>query len=350
MKRRRSAGDGSLYFREDKQLWVAQYNGVYRYSKDKDKAKQKLRELLRASESVKPENITAATLLDQWLEYASPNLKPGTIKRYREAIKIYIKPALGNERVATITAYQVQQQYSKWLAGDVSPNVIYLAHTVLSGAFKRAAKWQLVRSNIIRDVDAPKVHRKEVEVWTPEEAGHILTQARISPLEAAYILAMSTGARGGEILALQPADYDKGKLSIRRTLVNNGTQIGTPKSKNSYRTIHLPAIARDALERHLDAVSGSVWMFPSKAGTTLFYHNFIRFHWKPLLQRAGVPYKTFHTCRHYVVSQLIHQGLPISSIARYVGDTEITLLRTYSHLINGMESLVPTAMDSLLPL
>jgi hypothetical protein len=37
---RRNAGDGSLYFRQDKGLWVAQHNGVYRYSKDKDKAKQ----------------------------------------------------------------------------------------------------------------------------------------------------------------------------------------------------------------------------------------------------------------------------------------------------------------------
>jgi hypothetical protein len=139
--KRRNAGDGSLYLRADKQLWVAQYNGVYRYSKDKDKAKDKLGELLSTAHASKPENITLSTLLDQWLEYASPNLKSATIKRYREAIKLYIKPAVGDVRVATLTAYQIQQQYSKWLAHDVSANVIYLVHTVLSGAFKRAATW-----------------------------------------------------------------------------------------------------------------------------------------------------------------------------------------------------------------
>jgi integrase len=224
-------------------------------------------------------------------------------------------------------------------------------HTVLSGAFKRAAKWQLVRHNIIRDVDAPKVHRREVQVFTPDEVQCILAAAQDDRrMEAAYILALSTGMRGGEIFSLKPQDYDgDGRLSIRRTLVNNGTQIGTPKSKNSRRTIQLPAIAKDALERHFYRMDGgTVWMFPSRAGTTLFYHNVIRFHWRPLLQRAGVRYRNFHVCRHYVVSELIHRGLPISSIARYIGDTEMTILRTYSHLLSGMESLVPTAMDSAL--
>ncbi len=89
-------------------------------------------------------------------------------------------------------------------------------------------------------------------------------------------------------------------------------------------------------------------MFPSKAGTNLRYHNFIRFHWRPLLRRAGVEYRNFHVCRHYVVSELIRHGLPLSSIARYVGDTEVTILCTYSHLLSGMESLVPAAMDSAL--
>ncbi len=130
---------------------------------------------------------------------------------------------------------------------------MYLAHTVLSGAFKSAAKWQLVRANIIRDVDAPKVQHKEIEVFTPDEGRRILSEARTSPLEAAYVLALSTGMRGGEVFALQPQDYNAadGTLAIRRTLVNNGTQVGTPKSKNSYRKVQLAPVARDALERHL---------------------------------------------------------------------------------------------------
>jgi integrase len=231
---RRNVRDGSLYFRQDKGLWVAQHNGVYRYSKDKDKAKQKLRELLITAESSKPENITVGKLLDQWLEYHSPNLKSGSIKRYKEAIRIYIKPiscrrsqsSHANGLSSTATVIEVVSE-------GASPNVIYLVHRVLSGACKSAAKWQLVRSNVIRDVDAPNVHRKEVEVFTPAEVQALLRVAKDERLGAAIVLALSTGARGGEILSLHPQDYNEstGTLTIRRTLVNNGTEIGTPKSK-----------------------------------------------------------------------------------------------------------------------
>jgi integrase len=345
---RRSAGEGSLYFRADKQLWVAQYNGVYRYSKDEDKAKEKLDELLSKADASKPENITVSTMLDQWFEYQSPNIKPATAKRYREVIRIYVKSAFGYIKLRTLTAYNVQQQYSKWLASGVSPNTINHIHTVLSGAYKRATKWQLAPHNIIQDVDAPKIKRKEVEVFTPDEVQTLLSEATYSPLEAVFVLALSTGMRGGEILALQPQVYHNGKLDIRRTLVNNSTSVGTPKSNNSRRTIQLPEIAIEAVEQHLSEDNGGVWMFPSKAGTVLFYHNFLRFHWKPLTERAGIPYRSFHTCRHYVASTLIGQGIPISAVARYLGDTEVTILRTYSHLIKGMENLVPLAMDSVL--
>src|SRR5215212_5257339 len=106
---RRSAGDGSLYYRADKGLWVAQHQGVYRYSKDEDKAKEKLEELLRVSDASKPENITVSTMLDQWFEFHTPNIKPASAKRYRELIRIYIKAAFGHIKVKQLTAYVVQQ-------------------------------------------------------------------------------------------------------------------------------------------------------------------------------------------------------------------------------------------------
>jgi len=185
-------------------------------------------------------------------------------------------------------------------------------------------------------------------VFTPDEVRALLTEAEYSPQEAVFVLALSTGMRGGEMLALQHTDYHNGKLDIRRNLVNNSKSIGTPKSSNSRRTIQLPEIAIEAIETHLSNDDWGVWMFPSKVGTVLFYHNFLRFHWKPLVGRAGVEYRNFHTCRHYVASTLIGQGIPISAVARYLGDSEVTVLRTYSHLICGMETLVPAATDSVL--
>lgn len=340
---RRTSGEGSLYYRADKGLWVAQHAGVYRYSKDEDKAREKLDKLLRGDNEAE-QNTTVSNLLDQWLGFAAPNLKTATIKRYKEVIRLHIKPAIGRRKLSSLTAYDVQRQYSDWLSQGISPNTIYACHTVLSGAFGRAAKWQLISTNIIRDVDTPKLPHTEIEVFEDWEAQAILSAAKGTRYEAAVILALSCGMRGGEIFSTQPGDYTRnaGTLAIRRTLVNNGTEIGTPKSKNSKRTIQLPRIAVEALE-HTD-LSGT-WLFPSKAGTTLFYHNWIRLHWRSMLQRANVSYRNFHVCRHYVCSTLLSQGLPIPSIAKFLGDTEQTILRTYNHLMPNQMQAVATAID-----
>jgi integrase len=178
----------------------------------------------------------------------------------------------------------------------------------------------------------------------------LLSAASQDRYRGIYEIALRTGMRGGEILALQPQDYDAaaGTLSIRRTLIMNGASFGTPKSKNSRRTIQLPNLARDALDWHLSESNGGDWVFPGRTGQNLRYHSFITFQWKPLVECAGIEYKSFHTCRHYVASELLARGVPVTAVARYIGDTETTLLSTYSHLIRGMEHLVPTAMDNML--
>jgi integrase len=68
----------------------------------------------------------------------------------------------------------------------------------------------------------------------------------------------------------------------------------------------------------------------------------------PLIKRAGIEYKSFHTCRHYVASELIGRGIPISAVARYLGDNEVTILRTYTHMLDGMQNMASSAMDDAL--
>jgi integrase len=343
---RRSRGDGSIYKRKSDGLYVAQYKGRYRYSKDKATAKAKLLKLMTSAEEVVPENITTAAFMDRWMTFAEQNLKPATVKRYREAIKIYIKPNLGDKKLHKVDALTVQQMYSQMLTDGLSPATVNLVHSVLSSAFKRAIKWDLLGTNVITNVDAPRIARAEVEIFTPSEVRALLTAASQDRLEALWVLALSTGMRGGEALALEwrHVNLDAGTLNVNQTISINGT-LGSPKSRNSVRTLHLPAMAVDAIRQHK---CNNSFLFPSSAGTPMRYHNFIKWHWQPLTQRAGIPYKNFHTCRHHVASTLLGKGLPITAVARYLGHDEVTLLRTYSHLVRGMESLVPAAMDEAL--
>ena len=141
-KRRRSKGEGSVYQRKDGK-WCAQLNGQYKYCTTEDDAKAKLYQMLAGVEESKPQNITVATLMDRWFEYQAPNLKPSTIKRYREAIGIYVKPNLGHYKLHALTALQVQSLYSKMLKQGLSATTVNLVHSVLSSSFKRGIKWRM---------------------------------------------------------------------------------------------------------------------------------------------------------------------------------------------------------------
>jgi integrase len=84
----------------------------------------------------------------------------------------------------------------------------------------------------------------------------LLRAARGNGLEALYVLAVTTGMRQVELLALrwQDVDIKNGIVSVRRTLTRSGGPytLGAPKTKKSRRSIRLTPRAIEALEAHLD--------------------------------------------------------------------------------------------------
>jgi integrase len=340
---RRNAGEGSLYQRKDGS-WCAQFQGQYRYAKDKDTAKAKLYAMLTATEQAQPKNITIGKVLDDYLAAAKQNLKPRTVKRYREAIAD-LKPALGNTKMHALEAAQIEEMYARKLRHGTSPSSIRLLNAVLSNALKRAARLKLTTHNVCKDVELPRIEREEVEIFSPQEVQALLSAASQDRLEAAWVISLTCGLRVSELTGLQVQDYDasKGTLAIRRSVYNGA--VGSPKSKRGRRTITLPQLAQDALTHHIQEHEPAMWMFPNSVGNSMFYSTFLEWHWRPLLKRAGVQYKNPHTCRHTVASTLLGKNLPIPAIARYLGHKEQMLLSTYSHLMPDQMDAVAAAMD-----
>ncbi len=351
---RRGRGEGSVYQRKDGS-WVAQLNGTYRYAKTEEAAKVKLYKLLAGAEEAKPENITVAKHFDDYLKHVQTNLKPRTVKRYREAIDAHLKPAFGKQKLHTLDPQKIEAMYIKKLEQGLSPASIHVLHAVLSASMKRAVRLKLIQHNPCQHVEKPKIEGDSedgegVKVFDPSEVQAILSAAKSDPLEALYVLVLSTGVRIGEALAIRRGDVDLQAFTLRisRTVYNG--VVGTPKSKRSRRTITLPKIAYDALAKHINQgmYVESDYLFASQAGTPLWHWAFITRKYKPLLERAGVSYKNIHTARHTVASTLLAKGLPIPSVACYLGHDAKTLLSTYSHLMPDQMDTVAAAMDSAL--
>ncbi len=131
----------------------------------------------------------------------------------------HVVPALGNVRLSKITPAHLQGFYRSKLDAGLSPRTVQYLHVVLHRALKQALRWGLVTRNVAETVDPPKVHKKEVTPLSPEQARAFLSAARGDRLEALYVLAIHTGMRQGELLALRwdDVDLDAGVLRVRGT-------------------------------------------------------------------------------------------------------------------------------------
>src|SRR5918911_181856 len=94
-----------------------------------------------------------------------------------------------------------------------------------------------------------------MQALSADEARRLLEAAREDRLEALYVLAIHTGMRQGELLALrwQDVDLENAVASVRRTLTRSGGKVvlGKPKTKKSRRSIRLTPQAVEALMKHL---------------------------------------------------------------------------------------------------
>src|SRR5262249_54463157 len=89
-------------------------------------------------------------------------------------------------------------------------------------------------------------------------------------------------------------------------------------------------------------------IFCTKGGNFIGKSNFIRETYQPLLERAEVAYRKFHTLRHTHVSQLLQRGESVVDVARRIGDRPDVILKTYAHFVPGSGQRIAKAPDHYL--
>jgi integrase len=149
------------------------------------------------------------------------------------------------------------------------------------------------------------------------------TKSDWAPLHTLVLLAISTGARRGELLSLRWADVD---LKAGRALVR--------ESKNGeQRTLPLAGKALDALRAlKLNGSGRSEWVFPNPSGHPGPFENFDA-QWYAALEAAGISDFHFHDLRHTTASMLAAQGASLLEIADVLGHKTLAMVKRYSHLV-----------------
>ncbi len=179
------------------------------------------------------------------------------------------------------------------------------------------------------------------------------TAQRTQPkLYALYALAATTGARLGELLALQRRDVDLDTCTVRISRSVHNSRITSPKTTAGRRTIRLSRLALKAVEPHLTKYAGDVWLFQSPVKPDMSIHRSTLHinYWKPLLRSAGLPLETrFHDLRHGTASLLLGEGVPVTVVSALLGhrDPSITL-RVYAKMMADQQGTAALAMNGIL--
>jgi integrase len=375
VSKKRGNGEGSITKRKDGR-WMARYTvhtakGPKRrtiYGGTRKEAADKLVKVL--SDRVEGiiydvENMMVGEYLDVWLmSSVRGSVRQSTYDRDTSLVNNHLPPALGGIKLKKLSAAHVQGLYRDRLDHGLTPSTVHKMHAILHKALSQALKWHMVPRNVTEAVSPPRPTPKEMRPLTSQEARRLLQEARGNRLEALYVLAVTTGMRQGELLALkwQDVDLENATVSVRRTLTRSGGRytLGEPKTKKSRRSIRLTTRAADALGQHLerqlsemqvlgDAYADQGLVFTTNTGAPINPSNVRQRSFAPLLKMANLPRIRFHDLRHTCATLLLGKGTHPKLVQELLGHATVAItLDTYSHVMPGMGDQTARAMQDAL--
>ena len=371
MTKRRANGEGSIYKRSDGR-WVGSVsldNGrrQHLYGATRQEVSRKLNAALKARQDGLPvlgERQTVGQFLQSWLETTKAAVRPRTWVRYEQYVRLHAIPGIGRVALTKLTPQHLQRLYTSRLEAGLSPTSVAHLHTVLHGALSQATKWGLTSRNVASLVTPPRIQHRQMVTFSEEQARTFLDAARGDRLEALYVLAVTTGMRQGELLALRWPDVDLGggTVQVKATLqkTRDGFTFAEPKTARSRRQVALTDAAIASLREHRARQSaerlwlGTAWedndlVFANQVGRPIEATNLLDRSFRPLLARAGLPRVRFHDLRHTAATLLLGQGMHPKIVSDMLGHATIAVtLDLYSHTTPAMHRQAALAMDAIL--
>lgn len=370
MRTRRGRNEGSIFLRRDGR-WCAtvslgaigerKYQRKSLYGATKQDVLAKLIRFRSSQpESVEREarNLTVGRFLRRWLDdAAAPKVRAKTFALYDGVVKRHIEPRLGVVLLTALTPGQVQSTYAALERDGASKRMVELVHAILHRAFHQAVRWGWMLRNPCEAVDRPRVDRKPAQVFDEKQVRAFLKAASADPLYALYVVAIATGLRFGELLALRWEDVDlSGRhLVVKRTMIEIGGKltIGEPKTSAGRRRVDLPKFAGVALKKHHKAAfnrkrGGSMLVFCDRNGGPLRQNNVTRRSFQPLLLEAKLPKIRFHDLRHTAATLLLTQGVHPKVVQERLGHSRVGVtLDFYSHILPSMQRDAAIQLESM---
>lgn len=303
------------------------------------------------------------TLVEQiqtWLNLKESDVSRRTLESYQSVPRLYLN-GLGEKKVTAIKPDDLTDLYAELRTGGYSSRTIRRVHTVCCAALRLAYQRRQLRHDPTISVRAPKYQRQvKIQVFTRDEAQRFFEAIAGTKHEALFHLALETGLRPEEYLALRWSDIDfqRGSLKVQRVLIifDDGSwefsdELKTDKAR---RIVPLSVTLQEKL-RNLEA-NGEL-VFSSRTGQPLNVNNLRKRHLQPILATEGLwpdepkrklPKVRLYDLRHCCATLLLDAGVNPKVVSERLGHASVAFtLDTYGHVLPHQQDEATAVFESL---
>lgn len=373
-------GEGTIYYSDKLNKWVGQFTAGRKadgklnrksvYGDTRKEVKEKITKALSDVQSktfIEKSDTTISMLGKQIIDnkFNANIISEATYGRALGTFEHIKNSNIADIKIQDATVYELQEFINS--KKDYANSYIDKIYEMLGSIFKEAIKKDIILKNPLINVIKPKSSKKdkEVEALTIEEQKAFITTLENEQYKNVFLVALHTGMRIGEILALQPNDIDfnTNLINIDNTLTK--TQKGkviigdTTKTYESTRKIPITSILKPILE---DCLANYI---PNK-NNLLFCHSngsiiapaTINSHFKKVCKNADIktitkPLKRIdkndkekiinlktsdvntHMLRHTYATRCIEAGIPAPVLQKLLGHKDISVtINTYTTIFN----------------
>jgi integrase len=307
------------------------------------------RELERLS-FLEPHKLTLGAYLDRWIAHLATQAVAGhTVANYESAVK-RLSRRLSRVRLAELRPLALQEwldaQQEHYAVGTVRKD-----YAVLHAALAQAVDWRLLSASPMDGVKKPPPAHLEMHALSEQEAAELIESLAGSPYQVPALVAVTTGLRRGELLALKWRDISEGVISVNRALdeAHGEVTVKQPKSQAGKRRFGIMALTLDALKAHKAQQARARLADPQWHDQGLVFPAAHGSLWRPTSFSSGwARLKTgvrFHDLRHTAATALLRAGVPVDVAAKRLGHTPTMLLTTYAHVLEDADAAAVARLE-----
>lgn len=359
------------------------------------------------------EKITLKDFIERWRsERAEQELQPGTLDKYNDAINHFILPALGHLKLTEIKPHSI----NKFLVdltkdgcrhdgkpGGYSKGTIHKISNVLSSILRTATEWEVIERN---PCDPVRVKAEDtadkIKFFTPQQTAVFLdyiehsftirtrghsrvddtgkpytvgdytsTKELPTQLKVLFTLAIYSGLRKGEILALkwEDVDFENNTVAVTKAaaMVKGEQIVKVPKTRNSYRVVSIPHSVTEKLRKLQleqtryrlsvgDYWQGEGWIFTQDDGRMMNYstpykslQDILSHYNADKAEADKLPMIPFHGLRHTTATLQIAAGTDVRTVSSIMGHRETsTTMNIYAHNLKTAEQEAVNRVEEMI--